>query len=251
VPYLNVDLNFREHPKTKRLAGLLGPGSESLPLWLWLYVGRIHPGTGRLEGYEDAEIEAIVGWSGTAGDFVKAMKKVEWLEPLKDRTGYKIPDWLEHQGHLVAFKKRGKKAAKARWSKACLKHNSSNAQAMQTAEPSNAPTNYTVPTKLNQTTPTNPPQGFPADESQARDSAAFVGVPPEFAVKVWLETAARGWRDRQGQPISDWRRYLKGCHLRMSDWEARNGKPDAPKTYRRDPAKEADFIDHTIPVTPV
>lgn len=115
---LNLDLNFFDHPKTKRLVGLLGRGSEVLPIKLWAYAGKVRAEDGRLIGHAAHEIESIAGWWGKAGEMLEVMLKegTRFLEQEEDGT-YVLHDWLEYQGHLAAYKIRGKKAAMARWSK--------------------------------------------------------------------------------------------------------------------------------------
>lgn len=115
MPYLNLDLDYFSHPKTNRLIGLLGRGSEAFPLRLWCYCGKYHPGDGRLSDYSVQEIESVLGWCGESGKLVQALLKVGFLH--KDTKGYYVHDWLEHEGHLEALKERAKTAAKARWNK--------------------------------------------------------------------------------------------------------------------------------------
>ncbi len=115
MPYLNLDLDFYNHPKTLRLVGILGRGAESLPPKLWCYAGKFHTDDGFLKGYSDAEVESILGWWGDQGKLVEAMLKVGFLE--RDIEGLQIHDWKEHSGHLSALKQRAKKAAASRWNK--------------------------------------------------------------------------------------------------------------------------------------
>lgn len=115
MPYLNLDLDYFSHPKTNRLIGLLGRGSEAFPLRLWCYCGKYHTGDGRLSDYSVQEIESVLGWCGESGKLVQALLKVGFLH--KDTTGYYVHDWLEHEGHLGALKEKAKNAAKARWDK--------------------------------------------------------------------------------------------------------------------------------------
>ena len=119
MAYLNVDLNYFEHPKTRRLEGLLGPGSDCLPIRLWCYCGRVHPENGTLKGYSGKEIESVCGWWGESGQMVDAMVKIGFL----DATGesYQVCGWLEHQGHIVSFQKRARFANRKRWGKYATK----------------------------------------------------------------------------------------------------------------------------------
>lgn len=142
MPSLNLDLDFFDHPKTRRLVGLLGRGAEVLPIKLWSYCGKFHAEDGRLAGYSPQEIESIVGWWGKAGDAVAALVRVEFLDELPDGSGYQVHDWLEYQGHIEAFRQRSKKAAAARWSKArdapCSKHATSIAPSITKQSPCSA-----------------------------------------------------------------------------------------------------------------
>lgn len=115
MPSLNLDVDYFDHPKTKRLIGLLGRGAEVLPLRVWCFVGKYHPESGRLTGYSAQEIESLAGWWGKPGAGVAGLVKVGFLK--KDGDEYVIHEWHEHEGHLHAFKVRGRKAAAARWAK--------------------------------------------------------------------------------------------------------------------------------------
>jgi hypothetical protein len=76
---LNLDLDFFDHPKTRRLVGLLGRGSEVLPIKLWCWCAKYHAESGWLTGYSAQEIESILGWWGEPGKMVEAMVKVGFL----------------------------------------------------------------------------------------------------------------------------------------------------------------------------
>lgn len=128
MPSLNLDLDFFDHPKVKRLIGLLGKGSEVLPIRLWAYCGKYHCDSGRLTEISAQEIESIMCWWGTSGVAVEALVKVGFLEVVPE-GGYQVHDWLEHEGHLVAYKKKARAAALKRWEKVnsnvCLEHSPS------------------------------------------------------------------------------------------------------------------------------
>ena len=137
MAFLNLDLDYFDHPKTKRLIGLLGRGAAEFPIRLWCYCGKYHAKDGVLKGYSVGEIESIAGWTGEHGEMVLAFEKVGFMR--KETDLWKINDWLEINGHLVVFKERAKKAAKQRWlnyqckndnAKAMPKHKSSNARVM-------------------------------------------------------------------------------------------------------------------------
>lgn len=204
MPYLNVDLDFFEHPKTKRLVGLLGRGAEVIPIKLWAYCGKFHADTGRLAGYSEQEIEAMVDWWGKSGAMLQALLRVGFMA--KEGADWFIVDWSEHQGHIAAFKARGRLMAQARWKKADAASNAVSIPAR------NAPTDPTDPTnwkRANGDRPVEFPKGFPATEADALTVLDAIGVPEGFARMVYNEVAARNGMDCFGQPVSRWSYYLK------------------------------------------
>ncbi len=162
MPFLNLDLDFFDHPKTKRLVGLLGRGADILPIRLWCYCGKYQAENGDLTGYSPTEIETLMGWWGQPGRALDAMLlpfmgRPGFLE--RTESGYKVHDWEEINGHISALKGRAKAAAKARWDKvrsdvdaqAMLKHCLGNA-------PGNAPSTPSLPSINKENTP-QPPEG--------------------------------------------------------------------------------------------
>ena len=141
---LNLDLDYFSHPKVRRLVGLLGKSADIYPIRIWAHCGKHHPADGYMKDYSGPEVEAVAGWEGDPGKLLEALERVNLLK--KNGQGYVCHDWEDHEGHLIAFKKRGTLAAKARW-KRYIKHTSSKHQAMQSGIPSNAPTlpNHTIP----------------------------------------------------------------------------------------------------------
>jgi hypothetical protein len=114
MPDINVDTNYFDHPKTKRLIGQLGKGSDVLPLRLWAYCGKFHAKDGKLAEYSISEIESIIGWWGVEGKAFNVLLSLGWVE--KNTEGhYQVTQWGEHQGHLSAYKLRASHASKTRW----------------------------------------------------------------------------------------------------------------------------------------
>lgn len=170
MPYLNLDPNYFDHHKTKRLVTILGPHTDVLPLRLWAYCAKFHALDGRLRGYSAEEVESIVGWCGTKNAAIAALAKVGFISA--NPGGYACVDWLEHQGHLRMFSRRAKAAARARWG-----HSKSNhATSMHKHESSSAPS---VPIRTNKQQITT---GSPsAVESLVRKTAAKAGhIPIRF-----------------------------------------------------------------------
>ena len=113
MPCLNLDVDYFKHPRTLRLRAKLGPGAELLPLELWCHCARYQPETGRLEGYTLSEVESACGWSGERGKAARALLDTGFLA--QDGDAFTVTGWLEEQGHIAAFKKRGRAAALKRW----------------------------------------------------------------------------------------------------------------------------------------
>lgn len=113
MAYLNLDPDYFEHPKTMRLIGLLGRGAEVLPIRLWAYCGKYAAQNGKLTGYRAQEIESLLHWVGEKGKAIEALIACGFVE--KEKDGYAIHDWKDHEGHIWAIKQRNKKVAKNRW----------------------------------------------------------------------------------------------------------------------------------------
>lgn len=134
MPYLNLDLDYFDHPKTKRLVGLLGRGSDVLPVRLWCYCGKYHAETGDMTGYSPTDLESLIGWWGQPGKAVDALTRLGFLDAAG--AGFMVHDWALINGHIAALKARAVAGAQARWAKA-----KEDAQAMLKHSPSNAGSN--------------------------------------------------------------------------------------------------------------
>lgn len=113
MPSLNIDLDFFEHPKTRRLVDRLGRGAEAMLVRMWCYTARYYSETGRLTGLPGPEIEAVCRWEGEKGKAVAAMVEIGWLDLVEGE--YQVHDWQEHEGHIARYKVRAKAAAGGRW----------------------------------------------------------------------------------------------------------------------------------------
>jgi hypothetical protein len=209
MPDLNLNLDYFEHRKTRRLVGLLGRGAEVLPLKLWAYCGKFHPEDGRLADYSDQEIESFAGWWGKSGGMLPAMLQAGFMG--KDGDGWFIHDWREHQGHISAYKAKGKAMASARWAKAKADAASiaaSNAKGGGAAMPD--PAKPTKPTKeAGADVPVELPHGFPKTDKDALTIGNMVCVPPDITQKAYDKAMQRGGRDSSDVPIRDFGRYLR------------------------------------------
>lgn len=208
MPCLNLDLDYFSHPKTKRLVGLLGRGAEVLPIKLWSYCGKFHSEDGRLTGYTVQEIESIVEWWGKPGESVTALVRVGYLH--NEGDAFRIHQWAEHEGHIVAFRERAKVGAQARWSKIkgeCLTDATSIAKGG--AEQCPIPTKPPDPTG-----PKNSDAAHPSgDESSAvKTRKRAKPKEPVFPEGVW---------DRA---VAGWGRAAKATHGSDFRWNSRQYK---------------------------
>lgn len=116
---LNLTISFFDHRKVKRLVHLLGKGSEILPLRLWVLTAKDFD-DGRLTGISVQEIEGECLWWGRKGRMCEIMlaDETRFLEAQNDGS-FIVHGldgrWIDEQGHIRAFKERGRKAAKKRW----------------------------------------------------------------------------------------------------------------------------------------
>lgn len=115
MPYLNLDPNYPEHPKTIKLIAWLGELGDAIPIRLWAYCARIHPKDGHMKGYSEDAVETVIRWRGEQKKAVNGLIAAGFIR--KTKSGFICTDWRQHQGHLEAFSRRGRAAAKARWNK--------------------------------------------------------------------------------------------------------------------------------------
>jgi hypothetical protein len=113
MPSINVDLDYFDHPKVRRLSGQLGLGAAELPLRLWCYTGKYFYVDGRLTGLSADDLEQQISWRGQKGKAISALLECGFLE-LDDSGTYVSHDFMDWQGHILAYKTRAKVAVKAR-----------------------------------------------------------------------------------------------------------------------------------------
>lgn len=107
----------------------MGAGGAEAPIRLWVYAAKYAPSTGILQAYNKEELGILVGLLVPQID---ALVKFGFLEI--EGENYKVLGFLEHQGHITAFKKRATLANKKRWEN-YYKDPSSIHQASLTAPP--------------------------------------------------------------------------------------------------------------------
>ena len=113
MPYLNLDLDYFTHPKVERLVDALGIEAFHYPIRLWCYAGKHFSESGVLENCSVRQIENAIGWKGETGKLIENLVRFGFLNSRGET--YRVHDWKQHAGHLWAFKRRAKSAAKTRW----------------------------------------------------------------------------------------------------------------------------------------
>lgn len=118
MPNINLDQNYFEHIKTIRLVARHKKSAALVPIRLWCYASKNPETNGRLIGYTLIELSHLCDWTGNIQSLLSDMVEIGFLEKLDSgKNDYKIHDWETHQGHIIAFSERSKKANKVRWDK--------------------------------------------------------------------------------------------------------------------------------------
>jgi hypothetical protein len=154
---LNLDINYFEHIKTRRLVEALGKGSDVLPLRLFCYAAKHYARDGKLAGHDAEEIERAIDWWGESGECAAALVKTHFLDLQKGV--YRVHNFTKRSGHLASFAVRASKAARTRWKLERERKDRMLEQSLSSAQASasNAPTQPTQPTVL--PNPPDPPTG--------------------------------------------------------------------------------------------
>ena len=107
--------DFLDHPKTKKLARILGEGSILCLLRLWGHATR-NKWTGEFTNMDTDDIEIAAGWNGQPGEFLNAILNVGFLE--QPGEWFQLHDWEDHNGFAAKAgerKGKAKKASAKRW----------------------------------------------------------------------------------------------------------------------------------------
>jgi len=234
---LNLDLDYFDHPKTKRLIGLLGRGAAELPIRIWCYCGKYHAESGNLTNYSPQEIESIAGWWGKSGEMIKAMEQVGFLE--NDGVSWRVKDWLQINGHLAMFKERAKKAALARWgmSEKCLLNATSIAQALYKQCPK---PNQTKPNQIKEKIKKEKIRAGPfvkPTPQQVEDYARSIGAIVNGS-KFCDSYEAKGWLVGR-VPMKSWEAAVRTWARNAKEW-AQTAKTEQPNPIQRQRERLAD-----------
>jgi hypothetical protein len=183
---INLDFDFFDHPKVKRLIARLGRGAEVLPVRLWCYCGRYHCEDGRLIGYSDAEIEHLIGWWGEPGECIKGLAGL-FIEPMENGNGWQLHQWLDYQGHIAAYKSRAKTMRDANLAKVAGK-----------------PLGKPLPKPLAKPLGKDLPEASNALHGIALHSVSCQGVSPDMDMGIPMLDSKPG-------EMSDYQRVLAAC----------------------------------------
>jgi hypothetical protein len=265
MPSLNLDLNFFDHPKTKRLVGLLGRGAEVLPMRLWAYCGKYHSADGSLTDYSPQEIEALAGWWGPAGKAVEVMVKIGFLDKGADGS-LSIHDWLIHSGHIVKYHQRAIRMNKARWdddpddggstpqNKDSPKDSVTESKAESLAESQGrAGQISSIQGKAGRARVLGASLGpgpalydlrstgsgdRPGDVEEVVAEGELLGADAATSRRWFAQNSGRGWIDQTGMPIRGWRATF-GAYAKAAK---RNGKAVDPEKAER---KRKEWDEHS------
>lgn len=210
MPEINIDIEYFDHRKTKRLILRFGEDAAIYPIKIWSYAARHHPIDGLFSGYADEEIAAILSASSNAISILQALLDVAFL----DRTpaGIAVHGWVERQGHIVAYHERAKHAANKRWSK--LRQNEGNdATSIAISTPKHATSNALQEVSLVKSV-----EQVTQEESQSKifvrptlsEVAAYcLEIKTNFDPQAWMDHyTANGWRVGRN-PMKNWKAAVR------------------------------------------
>lgn len=116
---IRLSVGFWQHPKTRRLEKACGlKGVRSLQI-LMCWTAQNRP-DGVLTGLDAEDIEFAADWRGKKGKFFEACNG-QWLDEAEDGS-YSLHEWSEYNPYQAQAEQRSeaaRKAAQARWAKAC------------------------------------------------------------------------------------------------------------------------------------
>ena len=162
--------------------------------------------------------------------------------PLSDdgkRRNKRLEIEREKQRDRIEKRRNGAKITNAkRWNSESLASRSAIAQRVASESP--PPTTHPTPLEYTYPEPNTPrsqdgecPAGGtggipPVTIEQAKQHGPSMGVIPEASEQWWLDNDARGWVDRSGQPVRNWRSSLTAYGRRWEANRRRNGTAAIP-----------------------
>lgn len=102
---IRIDVDFVDHPKTKRLMRVAGEGAFWSLVKLFSTVAKVYP-KGILTGCNEHDIEDMAGWKGKRGRFFVAITEPDFAYLDLIEGEWVVHDWAEHQPWVYNSKER-------------------------------------------------------------------------------------------------------------------------------------------------
>lgn len=118
--YANFDPAYFTSIKAVRIKSRLGREADVYPIRLWAFCAT-HAPDGILLGYNPSEIEVILDWSGESGKLFSALVEIGFVDV--GEKAYVVHQFVEHNGHINAYRERSRKANASRWSRVSKQSN--------------------------------------------------------------------------------------------------------------------------------
>lgn len=96
--YIQLDLDYWDHPKTIDLVTAMGPGAEAYPLRLWTWAAKYEI-TGNFKS--EAAVERACRWTGEAGSLCRKLVLCGFLDLLQGGGGFQIHNWNRRTGEAL------------------------------------------------------------------------------------------------------------------------------------------------------
>lgn len=129
---IRMDVAFLRNLKTRKLIAALGADGIVSLIRLWCYVRERHP-QGVLDGVGLDDLEVIVEWPGTPGDFTAYTTSKRWVDVSPEGV-LSVHDWPDHQPWAFGTERRSNAAkigAQTKWQK--VKNKGENARRIRGA----------------------------------------------------------------------------------------------------------------------
>ena len=106
---IRLDVEFFDHPKTRKLIRRTGLEGVIALQRLWMWCAKNRP-DGNLSGMDMEDIALAAHWDGEESEenFVQALVALHWIDETPD--GYVLHDWQEHNPWAAQAENRGDKA---------------------------------------------------------------------------------------------------------------------------------------------
>ena len=143
---IRINVNFLDHPKTKRIQSKIGENGIICLIRLWCWCARFRP-RGKLFDLTAEEIEDAAGWRGNSKALLACLLLCGFMDETQE--GFQLHDWEEHNGWIYGSERRSSIARKnitKRWAGNTDANTDANTNANTNANtPSPSPSPYPSP----------------------------------------------------------------------------------------------------------